>query len=206
MISLMISTMLLLILFGVGSQKRERRLAFHRFMLGREAVQGLTAGMKVLERLFPFAAARSTLLLGSLFFIPMLIGFIGLFKHLLWLSIGCFVISLFAPWAGYALRCMWWQRKCRLQMKEGLRLMSTAIRSGRTFVEALQRAALELPFPLRNLWLQAEREVRLGVTEGEAFHPHGIFRLTRKLEIRGIGKKRNPLPFSFKEEVRGSGL
>lgn len=171
MIGLGISIVFLLVLVGFWQQKRERWIAFRRFMLGSSANPNDPLALHWLERRFPFAPARSLPMMISLFFLPLIIGIIlGSFQQS-WLPVLLGVLaSLFGPWGSYSLKSYFWKRRCRNQMKDALRLASTALRAGTTFAESLARAALELPQPMNALLVQANREIRLGKPEGEAFH------------------------------------
>ncbi|MCY9668731.1 type II secretion system F family protein [Paenibacillus alginolyticus] len=171
MIGLGISIVGLLILAGVWQQKRERWIAFRRFMLGSSAHPHDSIVLQWLERRFPFAPARSLPLIISLFILPVLLGIVMALSQQSWVPVLLGVAaSLFGPWGTYSLKSYIWKRRCRNQMKDALRLASTALRAGTTFAEALARAALELPEPMSGLLLQANREIRLGKPEGEAFH------------------------------------
>lgn len=181
MIGLGVSFMLLSILFGVWHQKQERWVSFRRFMLGDSVNSSDPVTRQWLFHVFPFAPARSLPMMTVLFFLPFIYGLIASWTQHAWFPVLIgFVAALFSPWGGYKLRSFLWRRQCRAQMKEALRLASTALRAGTTFDEALARAALELPQPMRELLLQAGREIRLGKPEGEAF---------RKLvEQTGVGQ------------------
>ncbi len=167
---LMVTLSLLCVMAGCWAQKREQKLKFHQFMVGIPLTQGYAKSLKWLEGLFSFAPARSLRMIGCLFGLPWAggIGVSWLQQSWVPLLVGG-VVALFAPWFGYLLQSFLWRRRCRMQMKEALRLASTALRSGTTFAEALARAALELPQPMNGLLLQAGREMGLGKQEGEAF-------------------------------------
>ena len=166
----MVTLILLFVLAGCWAGQRERGLKFQQFMLGISDGQRYAERLKWVEGLFPFAPARSLLMMSSLFCASLAGGIV-----ISWLQKGWFyliiggVCALFAPWIGYSLRSFLWRRRSRTQMKEALRLASTSLRAGTTFAEALARAAMELPQPMNGLLLQACREIRLGKPEGEAF-------------------------------------
>jgi len=171
MMGFMIILMLLIVLAGGWAHQQERGFKFKQFMLGIPVGRGYAEGLKWLEGLFPFAPARSFLMIGCLFCVPLAGGMvIGWWQQGWFFLVIGGVCAIFAPWIGYSLRSFFWRRRCHMQMKEALRLASTALRSGTTFAEALSRAALELPQPMNGLLLQAGREIRWGKQEGEAFH------------------------------------
>ena len=171
MMGFMVTLMLLFVLAGCWAGQRERGIKFQQFMLGSPVGQSYAERLKWVEGLFPFSPARSLRMISSLFCASLAGGFVisWMKQDWIYLIIGG-VGALLAPWIGYKLRSFLWRRRCRIQMKEALRLTSTALRAGTTFAEALARAALELPQPMNGLLLQAGREIRLGKQEGEAFH------------------------------------
>lgn len=171
MMGFIVTLILLFVLAGCWLGKKEKGFKFQQFMLGIPLGQIHAERLKWVEALFPFAPARSYLMLGSLFGASLAGGIVtsSLQQRGFPIIIGG-LFALFTPWMGYKLRSYFWRRRCHIQMKEALHLASTALRSGTTFAEALARAALELPQPMNGLLLQAGREIRLGKQEGEAFH------------------------------------
>jgi Flp pilus assembly protein TadB len=166
-----VTLILLCVLMGFWVRKWEQGFKFRQFMLGIPMDRSYDVGLKWLETLFPFAPARSLHLICILFCTPLIGGIvIGWMKQRGFPLIMGGVSALSMPWIGYKLKSFLWRRRCRIQMKETLHLASTALRAGTTFAEALARAALELPQPMKGLLIQAGREIRLGKPEGEAFH------------------------------------
>lgn len=170
MIGFSVTVTLLMVLWGCFLRKKERQHAFQRFMLGDDTKRDQRSSIQWLARLFPFAPARSLSLIISSFLLPLIVGTVfGWVKQDGVILIVGVIVSILMPWLSYGWRSYWWKRRCRIQMKEALRLLSTAIRSGTTFVVALQRTAAEIAYPLHPLFVQAEKEIRLGVPEGKAF-------------------------------------
>lgn len=170
MIGLAVTCLFGLVLWGFRSKLMEKKDAFRRFMLGEEKGKLRQPWQELLVRFFTFEPAQSIPLLAGVFLVPLLSGgIIGAVNHSVWWLAAGGLAALAAPWTVYTLRVAGWKKKCRTQMKETLRNLSTAIRSGQTFAAAMGRAALDVAAPFHDLLLQVEKEIRIGAPEGEAF-------------------------------------
>ncbi|MFC4767182.1 type II secretion system F family protein [Effusibacillus consociatus] len=167
MTGLGVTIVLWLAIYAWWWRKQEKRFAFRSFLLGTTA--GRSRWFNQLDRWFPQHPVRSwgIILLG--FFLPCTAGLWAweMYRENVYMIVGG-LAALGGPFLADRLYRWWWKRRCFLQWKEALRGLSTVLRMGRPWVEAIHRVEEETPEPLQSMLIQMEAEIRLGSAEGEA--------------------------------------